>query len=135
MSTKEPSTLAKIFGIVCGAAAITLVAIGASAAGRDDFAKGAVIGGAAMLIVMAVLFARGARGGAAARVANGVADERESRILRDAASNAAVAMFATAMGGAVWAMFDAPAIGLLAIVMWAGLITFTVSFALRVRKG
>ena len=135
MSTKAPTTLAKLLGIISGAAALTIVAIVASAAGHDGFARGAVVGGVAMLILMAVLWARGTRGGAAARIASGVADEREQRLFRDASADAGLAMFVAATGGAIWALFDAPAIAVAGIVLWTGLITFATSFAVRTRRG
>ena len=135
MSTEAPNTLAKIVGLISGAAALTIIAIVASAAGQDGFARGAIIGGVAMLVLMAVLWARGTHGGTAARIANGVADEREQRLFRDASADAGLVMFVAATGGAIWALFDAPEIAVAGIVLWSGLITFVVSFAVRSRRG
>ena len=136
MSTKSASsTIAKLTGLIFGAAGLTILAIVAHLADHDDFAKGAVIGGAITMLAIVVLWVRGTRGGAAARIASGVADERERLLFRESSADAAAAMFAAAVGGAIWALFDAPAIGVAGIVLWVGLITFLVSFAVRARRG
>lgn len=135
MSTSTKSTVAKLAGGIAAAATLTVIAIVAHAAGHDDFARGAVIGGAITLVAVVILWIRGARGGAAARLASGVADERERRLFRDAGADAAIAMFAAAIGGSIWALFDAPAIAVAGIVLWAGLITFVASAVVRARRG
>lgn len=135
MSTKPTSLLAKITGLVAGAAALTIIAIIASAAGRESFARGAVIGGTVTLLAIAVLWVRGPRGGTAAHIVSGVADERERRMSRDATADAAGAMLVAGVAGAIWALFDAPAIAVAAIVLWAGLLTFLASLAIRSRRG
>ena len=135
MSTKPTSLLAKIAGLVSGAAALTVIAIVANAAGRESFARGAVVGGAITLLAIAVLWIRGARGGTAARLASGLADERERGLSREAGADAAGAMIVAGVAGAIWSLYDAPAIAVAGIVLWAGLLTFLVSLFIRSRRG
>lgn len=135
MSTKQPKTIAKVAGILAGAAAITLVAIVGYATDHDSFAKGAIIGGGAMLVTMLVLWSRAARGTTAAHIATGTADERERRMTREAAADAGFAMFAAAVGCAVWSLFDAEAIAVAGLVLWTGLLTWGTSMVVRVRRG
>ena len=44
-------------------------------------------------------------------------------------------MLFAALGGAIWSLFDAEAIAVLAIVLWAGLLTWVISLIIRIRKG
>ncbi len=101
---------------------LTVIVIVANATDHASFAKGALIGGVIALVAMGFLWWRGSRGGAAAHLASGTADERERRIFRDAAADAAIAMLLAALGGAMWSLFDAEAIAVLAIVLWTGLL-------------
>jgi hypothetical protein len=135
MSTEQPKTIAKVAGILAGAAAITLVAIIGYVTNHDSFAKGAIIGGGVMLVVMVVLSSRAARGTTAAHIATGTADERERRIFREAAADAGLAMFAAAVCCAVWSLFDAEAIAVAGVLLWTGLLTWGVSMIVRVRRG
>ena len=131
----QKSALAKGIGLVSAAAVLTVVIAIAKATDHDSFAKGALVGGAFALLAMGFLLWRGSRGGAASRVASGNADERERRMFREASADAAIAMMGAAIGCAIWTLFDAEAIAVLAVVLWAGLLTWVVSFALRARRG
>ena len=127
--------IAKGVGLISAAAVLTIVIIIAKATDHDSFAKGALIGGAFTLIAMAFLLWRGSRGGAAARIASGSADERERRMFREASADAAIAMMFAAIGCAIWSLFDVEAIAVLAVVLWTGLLTWVVSLAVRIRRG
>ena len=43
-------------------------------------------------------------------------------------------MMVAAIGSAIWTLFDAEAIAVLAVVLWTGLLTWVLSFALRARR-
>jgi len=135
MSTKPTSTIAKVSGILAGAAAITLVAILGYATDNDSFAKGAIIGGGTTLVVIAVLWARTGGRDTASRIVAGQGDERERHIFREALADAGLAMFIAGLGCAIWALFDAPAIGAAGVVLWTGLLAWGISMILRVRRG
>ena len=51
------------------------------------------------------------------------------------ARDAAIAMLFAAIGCAIWSLFDVEAIAVLAIVLWAGLLTWVVSLGVRIRRG
>lgn len=135
MSTKPLTTTAKVAGLLGGAAAISLLAWFAIANDNDSFAKGVVIGGGLTLIAFVVLWSRIARSTTAARMATGQADERERRILREAAADAAGAMFAAGVACAMWALFEPPAIAIAGTVLWTGLIAWGASVVIRSRRG
>ena len=135
MSTKPPNTIAKVGGVLAGAAAITLIAILGYATDHSSFAKGAIMGGCAVLIAVIILWSRAGRGSTASRIASGTADERERRIFREAAADAGIAMFAAGVGCAIWALFDAETIAAIGIVLWTGLLTWGISMIARVRRG
>ncbi|MGC4175076.1 hypothetical protein [Demequina sp.] len=135
MSTKAPSTIAKVTGILSGAAAITVIAILGYTTDHGSFAKGAIIGGAAVLIAMIVLWSGVGRSSTASRMASGQADERERHIFREAAADAGLAMFGAGVACAIWALFDAEAIGVAGIVLWTGLLTWGISMIVRLRRG
>ena len=78
---------------------------------------------------------RGSRGGAAAHIASGSADERERRMFREASADAAIAMMISAIGCAIWSLFDVEAIAVLAVVLWTGLLTWVISLGMRIRRG
>ena len=129
------SAVVKGVSLVGAAAVLTIVIIIAKATDHDSFAKGALIGGAYALVAMAFLLWRGSRGGAAARIASGSADERERRMFREASADAAIAMMFAAVGCAIWSLFDVEAIAVLAVVLWTGLLTWVISLGVRIRKG
>ncbi len=129
------TALGKAAGFVSAAAVLTVVVIVANATDHPSFAKGALIGGVIALLAMGFLWWRGARGGAAAHLVSGTADERERRLFRDAAADSAIAMMIAAVGGAIWSLFGAESIAVLAIVLWAGLLTWLISLAIRARRG
>ena len=133
--TKPKSAVAKASGLVAAAAVITGLVILANALDKPSFAKGVLIGGVVALLAVGFLLWRGSRGGAAAHLASGSADERERRMFRDAAADAAIAMMVAALAGAIWSLFDAEAIAVLAIVLWSGLLTWVISLVIRTRRG
>lgn len=135
MSTKPFTTTAKVAGLLGGAAAITLLAWFAIAQDNFSFAKGVVVGGGLTLIAFVVLWSRAARGTTAARMATGQADERERRILREAAADAGAAMFAAGVACAIWALFEPPAIAIAGTVLWTGLLAWGASVIVRSRRG
>ncbi|MFV0632762.1 hypothetical protein [Demequina sp.] len=133
-TSKPPAPLAaKVGGFVGGAAAVTLIAIVAYATGNDSVGKGAIIGGSITLVAAALLWTLGPRFGLASRAANGMADERDDRILTHAFADSAFAMGAAAVGcmiGSFWGLAGGAVAG---IVLWAGLLTFLVSTTVRSR--
>jgi len=134
MSTK-PGLAPRIGAFVGALTALTACYIVATVAGRDDFARGVIIGGGATLALLAILWWRGARGGTAAHVASGLADEREKAIARGALAHTAVAMFYAGVGGAIASLWDVEGIVVAGIVLWVGVITFAISFAVHARRG
>jgi|GEM_PF-6533997 len=133
MSTKPFHPAAFAAGLLGAAAAITVLAAVALSQDRGSFAKGVIIGGTATILVMAFLWWRGHRGGTAAHLASGIADERERRLFRDAVADGGLAMFAAALVGAIWSLFGAEAIAVVGVVLWVGLIAWAVSLAVRSR--
>ena len=134
MSTKPISPLAAIMGLVAGVATITILVVVARATDHDSFAKGIAIGGATAIVVLGVLWWRGARGGAAARIASGNADERERRITREALADTGVAMMAAGIGMTIATLWDVEAEAVGAVILWTGLLTFLISAGVRVRR-
>ena len=134
MSTKPITPLAAIMGLVAGVATITTLVVVARATDHDSFAKGIAIGGATAIVVLGVLWWRGARGGAAARIASGNADERERRITREALADTGVAMMAAGIGMTIATLWDVEAEAVGAVILWTGLLTFLISAGVRVRR-
>ena len=134
MSTKPITPLAAIMGLVAGVATITILVVVARATDHDSFAKGIAIGGATAIVVLGVLWWRGARGGAAARIASGNADERERRITREALADTGVAMMAAGIGMTIATLWDVEAEAVGAVILWTGLLTFLISAGVRVRR-
>ena len=134
MSTKPITPLAAIMGLVAGVATITILVVVARATDHDSFAKGIAIGGATAILVLGVLWWRGARGGAAARIASGNADERERRITREALADTGVAMMAAGIGMTIATLWDVEAEAVGAVILWTGLLTFLISAGVRVRR-
>jgi len=134
MSTKPITPLAAIMGLVAGVATITILVVVARATDHDSFAKGIAIGGATAIVVLGVLWWRGARGGAAARIASGNADERERRITREARADTGVAMMAAGIGMTIATLWDVEAEAVGAVILWTGLLTFLISAGVRVRR-
>src|SRR6188768_4426617 len=131
MSTKPITPLAAIMGLVAGVATITILVVVARATDHDSFAKGIAIGGATAIVVLGVLWWRGARGGAAARIASGNADERERRITREALADTGVAMMAAGIGMTIATLWDVEAEAVGAVILWTGLLTFLISAGVR----
>ncbi|WP_144276192.1 hypothetical protein [Demequina sp. NBRC 110053] len=137
MSTEGTRTMAapvaKAAGFVSGAAAVTAIAAIAYATGHDSIGKGAIQGGSVVLGIALVLWSAGPRLGLASRVANGVADERDDRILTGAFADSAMAMGIAAVGGMIGSFYGLPGWGVAGLVLWAGLLTFLVSTVARSR--
>ena len=134
MLTKPVTPLAAITGLVAGVATITALIIVARATDHDSFAKGVAIGGTVALMALGFLFWRGARGGAAARIASGNADERERRIAREAFADTGIAMMVAAVAMSIATLWDVEAIAVGGVILWTGLITFLVSVGVRARR-
>ncbi|WP_062464418.1 hypothetical protein [Demequina soli] len=134
MSTDTTTLLPRIAAVGASTLAVGALATVASLTGYDSLAKGAVIGGAASILAMLVLFRLGTRGGVAGRVFSGRADERDSRIVTAAFADAAMAMTLATIGSLVGSFYGLPAIGVAGIVLWVGLATVLVSAAVRARR-
>ena len=134
MSTKPVTPFAAIVGLMAGIAAITILVIVGRATDHDSFAKGIAIGGAVALLALAFLWWRGARGGTAARIASGNADERERRITREAFADTGIAMMCAAVGMTIATLWDVEAVAVGGVILWTGLITFLVSVGVRARR-
>ncbi|GMA34473.1 hypothetical protein [Demequina litorisediminis] len=132
---KPAPLIAKIAGATAAVAAVTAIALVAYATGNDSIGKGAIFGGAITLAAIVVLWAVGSRRGLASRTANGLADERDDRILTHAFAHSAFAMGAAAIASLIASFYGLPAAGVAGIVLWAGLVTFIVSAAIQGRRG
>ena len=131
---RSPAPLvAKAAAFVAGAGAVTAIAAVAYATGHDSIAKGAIQGGAATLGLALLAWIVGPRLGLGSRVANGVADERDDRILTSAFADSAFAMGAAAVGGMIGSFYGLPGAGVAGIVLWAGPLTFLASTVIRSR--
>jgi len=122
-------------GLFAGVTATAVLVALALSTDHASFAKGLAIGGGVAIVALAVLFWRGARGGAAARIASGNADEREQHIAREALADTGAAMFLSALVMTIATLWDVEAIAVGGIVLWTGVITFVTSVAVRSRRG
>ena len=134
MSTKPVTPLRAVIGLVSGVAAIALLVMIANATGHASFAKGAAVGGAFAIVALAILFWRGARGGTAARIASGAADERERRITREAFADTGIAMMGAGVAMTIATLWDVEAVAVGGIILWTGLLTFLIDVTVRARR-
>ena len=134
MSTKPLPLIAKVGAFVGGAAAVSILAALAYAAGYDSLGKGMIQGGSVTLGFILILWVVGPRLGLAGRVASGQVDERDDRILTSAFADSAFGMGIAAVGSLVGSFYGLPGWGAAGIVLWAGLITFLTSTVLRSRR-
>ncbi|MCB2412504.1 hypothetical protein LGT39_06530 [Demequina sp. TTPB684] len=123
-------------GAASGAVAAAVLASIAWAAGNDSFAKGIVWGGTVGIaaVVALLMLARTRFATAEARLVADAADERERRLATDAMALAAIAMYAAAVLCAMATLFGLEPEASLAIIMFTGLITAAVAFAVSVRR-
>ncbi|WP_084077701.1 hypothetical protein [Demequina sp. NBRC 110057] len=137
MSTDARPTplIAKIASATAAIAAVTAIAVVSYATGHDSIGKGAIQGGAVTLALILVLWTVNPRRGLASRTANGLADERDNRILTHAFAHSACAMGGAAIACLVASFYGLPAAGVAGIVVWAGLLTFLASAAIQARRG
>ncbi|GIG55170.1 hypothetical protein [Demequina activiva] len=134
MSTKASPLIAKAAAFVAGAAAASVLAAIAYAAGYDSVSKGMIQGASVMLGIILILWIVGPRLGLGSRVANGVADERDDRILTAAFADSAVGMGLAAVGAMVGSFYGLPGVAVAGIVLWVGVLTFSASAVVRSRR-
>ena len=107
-------------------------------ADNRSLAKGMIVGGSIALaayVALAVISHVRSDAPPEARLATGIADERDRQLATRAAAHAAIAMYAVSVVGAIALAFDASGLAVLACVMWAGLVTAGLSFIISVRRG
>jgi hypothetical protein len=129
------SVLVRSFALLSAAAAVTAMALIAHAAGNDSIAKGAVIGGAATILIIAVLWLAGSRFGTAARIAAGESDERERLNTTRAVADAGYAMGFACIVTLIAGMYGMAAPLVAGAILWAGLLTGLISLVVRTRRG
>lgn len=134
MSTKPVPVAVRIVSLLFAGLAAGVLAFIAHLAGNDSMAKGIVMGAGATIVIAIVLWALGRRAGAPGRIATGQADERESRILTEAGSDAAFVMLIAGVVGTIGSLYDWHGAVVGAIVLWSGLLTVVVSFFVRLRR-
>lgn len=134
MSTKSLTLVHKAFAFVAGAAAASILAAIAYAAGYDSIGKGAIQGASVTLGVILILWVVGPRLGLAGRVASGKGDERDDRILTSAFADSAFGMGIAAVGSMIGSFYGLPGWGVAGVVIWAGLMTFLISTVIRSRR-
>lgn len=145
MPTTDRSRTATLtgFGYVV-ALAVAVVAVGAIAIafallGETDTAQGALVGGAVTIVLLVVArwraTRRSARAGSAARVAGGLADERDRAIMGQALAVTGNASFLVLAVGSVIAVAGADALALLASLMVVQVAVLVVSFVVLQRRG
>lgn len=123
--------------VVAGSTACAAFVALALVADKPSLAKGMVIGGSltlAAFVALTVVAHVRRDAPPEARLATGIADERDRRLATRAMAHAAIAMYAVAVGGAIALAFGASGIAVLACVMWAGLLTAGLSFIISVRR-
>ena len=134
MSTKSLTLVHKAVAFIAGAAAASIFAAVAYAAGYDSIGKGAIQGASVTLGLILVLWIVGPRLGLAGRVASGKGDERDDRILTSAFADSAFGMGLAAVGSMIGSFYGLPAWGAAGAVLWAGLLTFVISTVVRSRR-
>jgi len=135
-TTTRNSSLGIAIGTLAGGITCALLATIAWAAGHPDFARGIVTGGAVGIAAAVTLKAmsRTRFANAEARLAAGMADEREKKFAVQSLAMAAVAMYVAAILSAFANLFGLEAQAGLAIVMLTGLICASASFAMLARR-
>lgn len=131
----KQSPLVRSFALICGAAAVTALALIAHASGNDSIAKGAVIGGSVTLVAIAALWIVGPRSSTASRIVNGEADEREQLNTTKAAADAGFAMVLACIGGLIAGMYGMPAPLVAGAILWVGLIVGVARLVMYTRRG
>lgn len=134
MSTKSLTLVHKAAAFIAGAAAASILATVAYAAGFDSIGKGMIQGASATLGIILILWVVGPRLGLAGRVASGKGDERDDRILTSAFADSSFGMGIAAVGSMIGSFYGLPGWGAAGIVLWAGLLTFLISTVTRSRK-
>jgi hypothetical protein len=134
MSTKRNALAIRVTALATGVTAAGALAWILYATGNESTAKGVIIGAGAVVLAAVVLWARGTRGGAAARLASGEGDERERMVMTQAAADGAFVMLIAGVVGTVGALFGWSAVAVAGSILWAGLISIAVSFAIRIRR-
>ena len=113
-------------------AAITGVAYLFNRADQPSMAKGAMIGGGAMIVALAVAAIAGKRG--PGRVALRLADERENGITDRSFAHAALVMGAVAVGCMIAAAYGLSGVAVSGAILWAGALAFAISFTVQTRR-
>ena len=124
--------------VVAGSTACAAFVALALAADKPSLAKGMVTGGSlalAAFVALSVIAHVRRDAPPEARLATGLADERDRRLATRAAAHAAIAMYAVSVGGVMALAFGASGIAVLGCVMWAGLLAAGLSFIVSVRRG
>lgn len=135
-ATPKPAiVIGRAIALLAGAAGVTALTLIARAAGYDSIAKGAVIGGSAMLLVVAALWLSGSRFGLASRLAAGESDERESLHTTKALADAGAGMGLACIAGLIAGMYGMPAPLVAGGVLWVGLIIGVASLIIHTRRG
>lgn len=125
----------RIISLGCGALVAGILAFVAHQAGNTSVAKGIVQGASAVIILAAVLWALGRRGGTLSRITSGDADERENRILAAAGNDSAFVMLIAGVTGVIGGLYGWSGITVGGMILWAGLLTLVASFFIRLRRG
>lgn len=134
MSTEPTPLIVKVFAFVSGAAVASILAAIAFAAGYDSMGRGMIQGASVTLGLILIIWIVGPRLGLAGRVAAGKADERDDRILTSAFADSAFGMGLAAIGSMVGSFYGMPGWAVSGVVIWAGLMTFLISTAVRSRR-
>jgi hypothetical protein len=134
MSTKRNALAVRAAALATGVTVAGILAWILYAAGKESTAKGVIIGASAVVLAAVILWARGTRGGAAARLASGEGDERERMVMTQAAADGALVMFIAGVVGTIGALFGWSAVAVAGSILWTGLIAIAASFAIRIRR-
>jgi len=140
MSTTDRTTLVQaVVGLACGlAAAVTLVTLLATN-GQDSMAKGAAIGGGAVLVLFCVAVVRALRNPArlthAERTVTGHGDERDRRLTEKAFATTGLVAIPTASGVTVALALGAPVVPVMGSFVWLLVVVLVVASVVGARRG
>jgi len=143
-TTDRPSTAAIpatrfLAALVSGVVAVGVAALVFAAIGHPDSARGAVVGGSAMIALFVALRWRAVHradaAGPAARVGAGVGDERDRAIMTQALATTGAFSFVTITGLCVALVCGAPALPAVTIAAFVHYGVFVAAFALHARRG
>ena len=138
-TTSRDTLVLGLVGLTSGlAAAVTLVIL-LAANGQDSMAKGAAIGGGAVLLLFCVAVVRALRNPTrlthAERTVTGHGDERDLRLTEKAlATTGLVAIPATAVA-TVALTLGAPTVPVMAVLMWLLVVVLVVASVVGARRG